>query len=58
MITAVFVYYNLSICFNVINKNFIVDLEDNAKKQVYKYGLRKDKNNKFYLYGYNLVDAE
>ena len=39
------------------NQEFTVDPGENiAKLQLYKYELKKDRNNKFYLYGYNPVN--
>lgn len=39
------------------NGDFSIDPSNKIKKlQLYKYELKKDKNNKFYLYGYNPVN--
>lgn len=39
------------------NQEFSVDPDNHIKKlQLYKYELKKDKNNRFYLYGYNPVN--
>lgn len=40
------------------NNNFVLSPDDSINKlQLYKYELKKDKNNKFYLYGYNPVKS-